>query len=55
MIDVSDSSIGINELGAGSSFIFVNNVDSAAVKYCDANQLKPAEPEAYAWAEEMGF
>lgn len=51
MLDVSDSSLGMNELAAGSTVILVDDIPSAVAKYCDANGLTLGEMEAYAWVE----
>ena len=53
MINIAEKNLGMNELGAGSTLVFVDSVDSAAVKYCEANGLTLDTVEAYAWAEEQ--
>ena len=49
MIDIGESALGMNELGAGSTITLVDSIDSSAVKYCEANNTAPAAIEAYAW------
>lgn len=51
MIDVGERDLGMLELCANSSLTFVDDVDSDAVKYCEANGLTLGEVEAFAWQE----
>ena len=51
MIDVGERDLGMLELCANSSLTFVDDVNSDAVKYCEANGLTLGEIEAFAWQE----
>jgi hypothetical protein len=52
MVDIGMRDLGMNELGAGSTITLVDDIDSAAVKYCEANQLTLEGQDACAWVDE---
>ena len=51
MIDIGDRGLGMLELASGSTITVVSDVNSSAVKYCEANGLTPGEVEAVAWKQ----
>lgn len=51
LIDLVSGSLWRNELGAKSSFTFIESIDSRSVEYCTNNGLTLSGAEAFAWVD----